>query len=143
MSLQISHSIDLPMWLTDNYDVQSVRGVTFDRMKNHTEGNALGAWDPDHFDVEDSFMAMITMKNGMLIYVECAWVINMLQEAPGMTAAIAGTKAGADMVGPGFENHVRVNEIVSWVPATPASCMPSRMAANPQSFRSRLQRSSA
>ena len=106
------HSIDLPMWLTDNYDVQSVRGVTFDRMKNHMEGNALGPWDPDHFDVEDSFMAMITMKNGMLIYVECAWIINMLQEAPGMTAAIAGTKAGADMVGPGFENHVRVNEIV-------------------------------
>ena len=106
------HSIDLPMWLTDNYDVQSVRGVTFDKMKYHTEGNPQGAWDPDHFDVEDSFMAMITMKNGMLIYVECAWVINMLQEAPGMVASIAGTKAGADMVGPGFETTVRVNSIV-------------------------------
>lgn len=29
------HSIDLPMWLTDNYDVKSVYGVMFDKMKDH------------------------------------------------------------------------------------------------------------
>ena len=57
------HSIDLPMWLTDNYEVASVRGVTFDKMKNFPEGNQLGPWDPNNFDVEDTAMAMITMKN--------------------------------------------------------------------------------
>ena len=36
----------------------------------------------------------------------------MLQEAPGIIASIAGNKAGADMVGPGFENHVRTTKIV-------------------------------
>lgn len=106
------HSIDLPMWLTGNYDVASVRGVTFDKMKDYPEGNDLGPWDPDNFDVEDTAMAMITMKNGMLIYMETAWAINMVQSAPGVTASIVGTKAGADMVGPTFESSVRVTKVV-------------------------------
>ena len=106
------HSIDLPMWLTNNYDVATVRGVTFDKMKNFPEGNDLGPWDPNNFDVEDTAMAMITMKNGMMIYMETAWCSNMLQEAPGIIASVAGTKAGADMVGPGFEEAVRVTKMV-------------------------------
>lgn len=106
------HSIDLPMWLTDNYEVESVRGVTFDKMKDFPEGNDLGPWDPETFDVEDTAMAMITMKNGMMIYMETAWITNMMQEAPGVIASIAGTKAGVDMVGPTFECSVRTTKIV-------------------------------
>lgn len=106
------HSIDLPMWLTDNYDVASVRGVIFDKMKHYPEGNDLGPWDVNNFDVEDTAMAMITMKNGMMIYMETAWLINMIQEAPGVVASVAGTKAGADMVGPKFEASLRINQFV-------------------------------
>ena len=106
------HSIDLPMWLTDNYEVESVRGVTFDKMKDYPEGNSLGPWNPKKFDVEDTAMAMITMKNGMLIYMETAWITNMQQEAPGVIASIAGTKAGVDMVGPTFECSVRTTKMV-------------------------------
>ena len=106
------HSIDLAMWLTDNYDVATVRGVTFDKMKDYPEGNDLGPWDPENFDVEDTAMAMITMKNGMLIYMETAWITNMLQEAPGVVASVAGTKAGVDMVGPGFETSVRTTKMI-------------------------------
>jgi predicted dehydrogenase len=105
------HSIDLPMWLTDNYEVATVRGVTFDKMKDFPEGNELGPWDPKQFDVEDTAMAMITMKNGMMFYIETAWCSNMQQEAPGIIASIAGTKAGADMVGEGFEEAVRVTGV--------------------------------
>lgn len=106
------HSIDLPMWLTDNYDVATVRGVTFDKMKDYPEANELGPWDPSNFNVEDTAMAMITMKNGMLIYMETAWVSNMQQEAPGIIASMAGTKAGVDMVGPGFEESLRITRVV-------------------------------
>lgn len=106
------HSIDLPMWLTDNYDVASVRGVTFDKMKDYPEGNSLGPWDPEKFNVEDTAMAMITMKNGMMIYMETAWITNMQQEAPGVIASIAGTKAGVDMAGPTFECSVRTTKMV-------------------------------
>ncbi len=104
------HSIDLPMWLLDNYDVATVRGVTFDKMKNFPEGNDLGPWDPEKFDVEDTAMAIITMRNGQMIYMETAWIINMQQMAPGVIASVAGTKAGADMVGPKFESSLRIHE---------------------------------
>jgi len=106
------HSIDLPMWLTGNYDVKCVYGMTFDKMKNFPEGNDLGPWDPENFDVEDTAFAMITMKNGMVIYMETAWATNLQQSAIGVVAEIGGNKAGADMVGPGFENHVRTTKIV-------------------------------
>jgi predicted dehydrogenase len=106
------HSIDLPMWLTDNYDVKCVYGVTFDKMKNFPEGNDLGPWDPENFDVEDTALAMITMKNEMVIYMETAWATNLQQSAIGVVAEIGGNEAGADMVGPGFENHVRTTKIV-------------------------------
>jgi predicted dehydrogenase len=96
------------MWLTNNFDVATVRGVIFDKMKNYPDANELGPWDPNNFDVEDTAMAMITMKNGAMFYVETAWCSNMQQEAPGIIASIAGNKAGADMVGPGFEEAVRV-----------------------------------
>ena len=123
------HSIDLPMWVSGNFDVASVRGVVTDRMKYSTEGNALGPWDPEKFDVEDSAFALITMKNGMVLYIETAWIINMLQQAPGMSCELAGTKAGADMVGPGFGTSVRLNEIVNGkqVISTPQLGMPPMM----------------
>lgn len=107
------HSVDLPMWIAGNFDVASVRGVITDRMKYDTAGNALGPWDPEKMDVEDSAFALVTMKNGMVLYIECAWIINMLQEAPGMSCELAGTKAGADMVGPKFNASVRLNQIVN------------------------------
>lgn len=94
------------MWLTNNYELASIRCVTFDKMKNFPEGNALGAWDPEKFDLEDTAMAMITMKNGMMIYMETAWITNMQQEAPGVIASIV------DMVGPTFECSVRTTKMV-------------------------------
>ena len=57
-------------------------------------------------------MAMITMKNGAMFYIETAWRTNMLQEAPGIICSVAGTLAGADMVGPGFEDSVRITKMV-------------------------------
>jgi hypothetical protein len=37
------------MWLIGNYDVATVSGVTFNKMKDYTEGNSLGPWDPKEF----------------------------------------------------------------------------------------------
>ena len=37
----------------------------------------------------------------------------MQQEAPGIICSVAGTLAGADMVGPGFEDSVRITKMVN------------------------------
>ncbi len=103
------HSLDMTMYLMDNFRPVSVRGVTLDKMRYEFGGNTWGRWDAEHCDVEDTGFALITMENGATIYLEAAWLINML----GMSSAstIVGNKGGADMGGPG--GAVRVNQIVA------------------------------
>lgn len=103
------HSLDLTMYMMNNFRPVSVQGKTFDKMKTETEGNPWGPWDPAKFQVEDTGFALITMENGAVIYLEAAWAINMLGIAN--SSLICGTKAGADLQG---DNGVaRINTIVN------------------------------
>jgi predicted dehydrogenase len=101
------HSLDMTMYLMNNFKPVSVYGKVMDKMKYATEGNPWGLWDPTQSDVEDTGFAMITMEGGAIIYLEAAWLINMIGYAN--STLLVGTKAGVDMQG---ENgQVRVNKI--------------------------------
>jgi len=100
------HSLDLVLWCINNYEPLSVKAHTYDKMKGRPEGNMWPAWPEEEFKVEDSGFALITMKNGMTIILEAAWLMNML--AIDNTATIVGTNAGIDMQGP---HKVRVNGV--------------------------------
>ena len=94
----VPHSLDLALWLMNNYEPLSVKANTYDKMKDKTEGCMWGeGWDVDKFCVEDSGFALVTMKNGATLYLESAWAINML--GSDMKAVICGTEAGLDMQG--------------------------------------------
>ena len=50
-----THSLDLALWLMDNYDVESVTGTVFKKLgklPQATDGNLWGAWDTSKYDVE-------------------------------------------------------------------------------------------
>lgn len=103
------HSLDLTMYMMNNFRPVSVQGITMDKMKGETAGNPWGTWDPEKFNVEDTGFALIKMENGAVIYLEAAWLINMLGIAN--SSLIVGTKAGADLQG---DNGVaRINTIVN------------------------------
>lgn len=103
------HSLDLTMYLMNNFRPVAVQGKVYTKMRGETAGNPWGKWDPDHCDVEDTGFALITMENGATIYLEAAWLINMLGIAN--SSLICGTKAGADLQG---ENGVaRINTIIN------------------------------
>ena len=53
-------------------------------------------WDPDTYEVEDSAMGFIKMKNGATIVLEAAWAINLLDSREASTT-LCGTKAGAEI----------------------------------------------
>ena len=94
-----THALDLTLWMMGNYDVQSVTGSVFYKLGNDPmapQGNLFGPWDPDTYEVEDSAMGFIKMKNGSLINLEAAWAINMLESREASTT-LCGTKAGADI----------------------------------------------
>ena len=99
-----THSVDLSLWMMDNYKPKSVMGSTFHKLSStKNAANAWGPWDPEKFMVEDSAFGFVTMQNGATIIIETAWAINLVDTAEAQ-CILAGTKAGAD-----FKGGLRIN----------------------------------
>ena len=98
------HSLDLTLWLLDNYEPHFVVGKTFNKLaKLGSPANPYGNWEPESFTVEDAGIGMVVMKNGAVIMLEASWAMNIRDENPGLVTA-CGTKAGFDM-----KNGVTIN----------------------------------
>ena len=92
-----THSLDLTLWMMDNYKVKSVKGSTFKKLSDQKEtGNPWGDWKPEEFTVEDSAFGFIQMENGATIILESNWALNTLDVGEAQTT-LCGTKGGADM----------------------------------------------
>lgn len=103
------HSLDLTMYMMNNFRPVAVQGKAMSKMRYEVDGNPWGKWDPEKCDVEDTGFALITMENGATIYLEAAWAINMLGIAN--SSLICGTKGGADLQGP--NGTARINTFVN------------------------------
>jgi predicted dehydrogenase len=99
-----THTLDLTLWLMDNYEPESVTGSVFHKL-NDTENaaNEWGPWNPSEFKVEDSAFGYVKMKNGAAIIIETSWALNTADVKGGGTV-LYGTKAGAD-----FFDGLRIN----------------------------------
>ncbi len=94
-----THALDITLWCMDNYDVESVTGSVFYKLghlQQATEGNIFGPWDPETYEVEDSAMGFIKMKNGAAITLEASWALNVLESKEASTT-LCGTLAGAEV----------------------------------------------
>ena len=94
-----THALDITLWCMNNYDVDSVSGSVFYKLgslQQATEGNLFGPWDPNTFEVEDSAMGFVKMKNGATINLEASWALNILESREASTT-LCGTKAGAEI----------------------------------------------
>lgn len=111
-----THALDITLWCMNNYEVDSVSGQVFYKLGNlpgAEEGNTYGPWDTETFEVEDSAMGFIKMKNGALINLRASWALNML-EAREASTTLCGTLEGAEIKHGGsypqselWFNHVR------------------------------------
>ena len=92
-----THSLDLTLWLMDNYDPEYAVGVTYHKLGGRpNSSNAWGPWDPKKFTVEDSAFGFIRMRNGATIFLETSWALNLRQTNEAI-CTLCGTEAGADM----------------------------------------------
>jgi predicted dehydrogenase len=98
-----THSLDMILWLMNNYEPESVVGSVFHKLK-HTENaaNEWGSWDPDKFEVEDSAFGYVKFKNGATVIIESSWALNIAESGTGL---LCGTKAGADL----YPDGIRMN----------------------------------
>lgn len=89
-----THSLDLTLWLMNNYKPKTVLGSVYRKLADTKDAaNIWGPWDPQKYTVEDSAFGMITFENGACINLEASWAINMTDH---VDHAICGTKGGAD-----------------------------------------------
>jgi predicted dehydrogenase len=112
-----THSLDLTLWMMNNYEPATVTGVTFEKLgktlRPEDQGNSMGPWDPSTYEVEDAAFAFITMKNGSLVTIDSSWILNSTEERNASTY-LCGTKAGAELTGVGGWNDKKlyINEIM-------------------------------
>ncbi|MBS7007973.1 Gfo/Idh/MocA family protein [Anaerostipes sp.] len=94
-----THALDITLWCMNNYDVDSVSGQVFYKLGNlqsAAEGNTYGAWDAETFEVEDSAMGFIKMKDGSLINLRASWALNYM-DAREASTTLCGTLEGAEI----------------------------------------------
>lgn len=117
-----THALDITLWCMDNYDVDSVSGQVFYKLGNLPEaaqGNTYGPWDTDSFEVEDSAMGFVKMKDGSLINLRASWALNYM-DAREASTTLCGTHAGAEIKHGGsyaeselYFNHTRHGKMMS------------------------------
>lgn len=117
-----THALDITLWCMNNYDVDSVSGQVFYKLGNlpeAAEGNTYGPWDTDTFEVEDSAMGFIKMKDGSLINLRASWALNYM-DAREASTTLCGTLEGAEIRHGGnypqselYFNHTRHGKMMS------------------------------
>lgn len=94
-----THALDITLWCMNNYEIDSVSGSVFyklGKLEQATEGNLFGPWDPKTYEVEDSAVGFVKMKNGATIALEASWALNILESREASTT-LCGTAAGAEI----------------------------------------------
>ena len=92
-----THSLDLTLWMMDNYKPKYCLGTTYHKLADQkNSANAWGDWDPEKFTVEDSAFGFVVMENGATISVESSWALNVRKSMEAATQ-LCGTLGGVDM----------------------------------------------
>lgn len=99
-----THSLDLTLWLLDNYQPKIVLANVFNELAGeNSEANYFGPWEEDQFEVEDAAAAHLIMEDGCSIILECSWALNTPEEHD-IKTVLSGRKGGADNI-----NGLRLN----------------------------------
>ena len=115
-----THALDLTLYLLNNYDVEYVVGTSFEKLGTLLDPEFQGqtggqgepnSWDNKTYEVEDSAVGHIKMRNGTVINLRASWAINMADPIANnnATALLCGTKGGLDTL----EDVVRLNHVVA------------------------------
>ena len=112
-----THALDNALFLMDNYEVDYVAGVAFEKLGRlltpymqgqvSWDNSVPDSWDNKTFEVEDSAVGFIKMKNGAVIHLKASWAINMANN-PAMIL-LCGTKGGLDT----HDDRVRLNHVMA------------------------------
>lgn len=92
-----THSLDLTLFLMDNYKPKMVVGTSYKKLTNPDCANPWGPWDLEKNTVEDSAFGFIVMENGATIQLESSWALNTCEPVGEGSTVLCGDKAGVQI----------------------------------------------
>ena len=89
-----THSLDLTLYLMNNYEPAMVLGKTHKGLEHPEAGNIWGDNGVSTTPLEEAACAMIVMKNGATIMLETRWALNTDREIQEGSCRLCGSRAG-------------------------------------------------
>lgn len=90
-----THSLDLTLYLMNNFKPRMVVGTRYKKVENAECGNPWGGWKPDeNTELEDAAFGFIVMQNGATITLEATWALNTCEPVQEGSCELHGSKAG-------------------------------------------------
>jgi len=102
-----THSLDLTLYLMNNYEPELVIGKTHKKLEHPEAGNIWGDNGVSTTPLEESACAFIRMKNGATIMLETSWALNTSEPIQEGSCVLCGSKEGLQIK----NNVLKINKI--------------------------------
>lgn len=102
-----THSLDLTLYLMNNYEPAVVLGRTHKKIEHPEAGNIWGDNGVSTTPLEEAACAMIVMKNGATIMLETSWALNTSEPIEEGSCVLCGSKAGLQIK----NNRLTINKV--------------------------------
>lgn len=89
-----THSLDLTLYLMNNYEPQMVAAKTHKKLEHPEAGNLWGDKGVSDTPLEEAACAFILMKNGATILLETSWALNIDTPLGEGSCTLCGSRAG-------------------------------------------------
>lgn len=111
-----THSLDVTLYLMNNYEPKMVVGTKYKKVNNPECGNPWGGWKEGENTMEDSAFGFIVMKNGATIILESSWALNTIEPIQEGSTVLCGSDAGAQIKGGVTINKGEFNRLIEIKP---------------------------
>ena len=102
-----THSLDLTLYLMNNYEPKMVVGKTHKKIEHPEAANPWGDKGVSTTPLEEAACAMILMKNGATIMLETSWALNTAEPIEEGSCTLCGSKAGLSIK----NNVLKINKV--------------------------------
>ena len=89
-----THSLDLTLYLMNNYEPKVVLGKTHKKLEHPEAGNIWGDNGVSTTPLEEAACALIIMKNGATIMLETSWALNVADPIAEGSCVLCGSREG-------------------------------------------------
>ena len=111
-----THSLDVTLYIMNNYEPKMVVGTKYKKVNNADCGNPWGGWAPEEHTMEDSAFGFIVMKNGATIILESSWALNTCEPIQEGSTVLCGSDAGAQIKNGVIINKGEFNRLIEIKP---------------------------